>query len=132
MQNMDSDRIQQLIEAARDDERAKLAVEAILREIHRRLSELEDAFGTNTKELRWIKSVVQANYNNVATLIQLMAALWKGDRTSLSEIQQKIAEQAFLKDLKEESGINIDVDAQGDVRLSADRVGRDKKGKNNE
>lgn len=116
----DGDRIQQLIEAARAEERAKMAVTAILEKINSQLHTLEHL----EKEIEWIKSILQANYNNLATLIQLMAAVWQGDKSTLIEIQQRLAEQAFQA--SESSGIKVDVE-KGNVKVSADKVGRDKK-----
>lgn len=124
-QSDDFDRIRQLTEAARAEERAKLAVEALLREIHEELSCLKRSLEEFRQEIVTVRSLSQANYANVATLIQLMAAIWQGDRSALTEIQQRIAEQVFTMSDKGE-GAGISVEAQGDVNLSADKVGRDK------
>jgi len=118
-----TDRIEQLIEAAHAEERAKLAVETILADIHEKLEELEQAHQRTDRELQWVKGVTQSIYNNVATLVQLMAAIWQGDRSTLTRIQTRVADEAF----KAHGDSNIKVDAQGDVKLSADKVGRDKR-----
>jgi hypothetical protein len=124
MQNGNSDKIQQLIEAARAEERAKLAVEAILKEINERLISLERLGLRLESDVHRLKGATDSNYVNINTLIQLMAATWKGDKSDLFKIQQKLAEQAFLQKEKEEG--RISVKATGDVHLSADQVGRDK------
>lgn len=117
------DRINNLIQAARADERAQLQTQALLSEIRDALCDIRDAQRDQAKELEWIKGIVQSTYNNVATLIQLMSAIWRDDRTTLVRIQGKIAEEAF----KEGASAEIAVRADGNVTLSADKVGRDKK-----
>lgn len=67
---------------------------------------------------------VDGNYVNINTVLQFLAAVWHGDKAQLSSIQQRLAEQAFA--MRDGDG-DISVEAHGDVKLSADRVGRDKR-----
>jgi hypothetical protein len=115
--------IQQLIEAARADERAKLETQNILAGIHQRLTALEESHRKVAQEIEWLRGVVQGTYNNVATLVRLMAALWQDDRMTLAEMRQRIVDQTFSR---EGGGADISVRAEGDVKLSADRIGGDK------
>lgn len=131
------DRLQQLITAAQQEREASLAVEAVLQriydklsEVNERISKLETTHSVTDRELQWIKGIVQATYNNVSTLLQFMAAMWRDDRSSLTTLQQRIAEQAFVMSQRKDqdaASISVEVDAGGDVKVSADRVGGDKK-----
>lgn len=120
------DKIQALIDAARAEERAKMAVEAVLAEINRRLTTIESTLSRISMCQDRMRQGVDGNYTNINTVLQFLAAVWHGDKTQLSEIQQRLAEQAFVMRDREEGG-DISVEAHGDVRLSADRVGRDKR-----
>ena len=111
----------QLLEATRAEERAKLETQQILNEINARLRIIESFERELANELQWLRNTVQATYNNVSTLIQLLAAGWQGDREELMRLQTRMADAAF------EAG-KIDIKAEGDVELSADKVGRDKRG----
>lgn len=126
MQSETSDKIQQLIDSARAEERAKLAVEALLKEINGRLSTIEQTLRELEMYTSQSRAAIDANYININTVLQFLAAVWQGDKSQLSSIQQRLAEQAFAMRDREEGG-DISVEAHGDVRLSADRVGRDKK-----
>jgi len=126
MQNeSQQDWIRQLIEATRDEERAKLESQAILNEVNQRLIIIESFQRELGRELERLRGIVQATYSNVGTLAQLVAAILHGDRVTLGEMQARITETALEMSLCKDAS-DISIKAGGDVQVSADRVGGDK------
>lgn len=118
------DWIKQLIEATRAEEKAKLESQVVLNEINQRLVIIESFQRELDREFERLRGIVQATYNNVSTLAQLIAAILHGDRATLAEMQGRVTELAFESADGEASDISIK--AGGDVQVSADRVGGDK------
>lgn len=114
--------IEELTELVRQDERRKAEIVTLLQEIKE--GQGADRLAEIAQRLEWIEKYVEANYNLLNTLVQVMASNVANGKRQLNGVQKALAEHALDRE-KSQLTITAERDAiiSGDVKAEGNPDG---------